>query len=191
MKNIVVFASGSGTNANNICAYFASHLDIKVAALFCNNPQAGVIEKMAKWNVPVELFTKNEFLTENVFLDTLNKYQPDCIVLAGFLWLVPSYLVHAFENRIINIHPALLPQYGGKGMYGKHVHEAVLAHNEKQHGITIHLVNEEFDKGQHLFQQSFVVEPKDNLETIAAKIAALEMANFPKEIEQYVLKLDN
>ncbi len=189
MKRIVLFASGSGTNADNICQYFAKHTDVKVVALFCNNPEAGVIAKMQKWQVPVELFTKKQLNDADYFLPLIQQYQPDMLVLAGFLLLVPSYLVHQFPDRIMNIHPALLPKFGGKGMYGHHVHEAVLAQKETEHGITIHLVNERFDEGEHLFQQSFSVTPLDNMESIATKISLLEMTHFPKVIEQYLAKI--
>ncbi|MES2779073.1 MAG: phosphoribosylglycinamide formyltransferase [Bacteroidota bacterium] len=186
MKRILLFASGSGTNADNICQYFAKHEDVKIVGLFCNNPEAGVIVKMEKWNVPVELFNRKQLKDADTFLPLIQKYQPDVIILAGFLLLIPLYLVHAFPNRIINIHPALLPKFGGKGMYGHHVHEAVLTQKETEHGITIHLVNENFDDGKPLFQQSFVVTPLDDLESIARKISLLEMTHFPKVIEEYL-----
>ncbi len=186
MKRIVLFASGSGTNADNICQYFAKSTDVKVVGLFCNNTGAGVIPKMEKWNVPVELITRKQLNDADTFLPIIQQYQPDIIVLAGFLLLVPAYLVKQYENKIINIHPALLPNYGGKGMYGHHVHEAVLANKETTHGITIHLVNEHFDEGTHLFQQSFAVTPLDDMESIATKISLLEMTHFPKVIEEYL-----
>lgn len=188
MKNIVLFASGSGSNADNICHYFKQHPNIKVVALFCNTKNAGVIEKMTKWNVPVVLFDKKQFHNPDYFSPLLATYNPDLIVLAGFLWLVPSYLVKSYHHKIINIHPALLPQYGGKGMFGHHVHEAVLANKESKHGITIHLVNEHFDEGAHLFQQSFQVTEKDDLNSIGLKISLLEMTHFPKVIEDYLDK---
>lgn len=186
MKRIVLFASGSGSNADNICQYFAGNSEVKVEALFCNNTEAGVIAKMQKWKVPVELITRKQLNDAETFLPIIQRYQPDLIVLAGFLLLVPAYLVKQYENKIINIHPALLPNYGGKGMYGQHVHEAVLANKETQHGITIHLVNEHFDEGAHLFQQSFAVTPLDDMESIATKISILEMTHFPKVIETYI-----
>jgi phosphoribosylglycinamide formyltransferase-1 len=191
MKKIVLFASGSGTNADNICHYFAKSEEVKVVALFCNNPQAGVIPKMEKWNVPVELFTKKELNNEEYFLPLIQQYQPDIIVLAGFLLLIPAYLVQNYPNQIMNIHPALLPKFGGKGMYGHHVHEAVIAHQEKEHGITIHIVNEQFDDGEHLFQQSFSVKPIDTVESVARKISLLEMTHFPKVIESFLSKESN
>lgn len=188
MKNIVIFASGSGTNADNICQYFAKSNEVKVVALFCNNPEAGVIPKMEKWNVPVELFTRKQLNDEQYFLPLIRQYKPDIIVLAGFLLLIPAYLVQNYPDRIINIHPALLPKFGGKGMYGHYVHEAVIAQKETEHGITIHLVNERFDDGAHLFRQSFTVTPIDTVESVARKISLLEMTHFPKVIESFLSK---
>jgi phosphoribosylglycinamide formyltransferase 1 len=187
MKRIIVFASGSGTNADNICQYFAKSTEVEVVALFCNNPNAGVIPKMEKWAVPVTLFTRKELNDEDFFLPLIEQYQPDLIVLAGFLLLIPPFLIQKYPNQIINIHPALLPKFGGKGMYGHHVHEAVIAQKEPKHGITIHLVNEKFDDGTPLFQQSFDVLPLDTVESVATKIALLEMTHFPKVIEKFLL----
>ena len=184
MKNIIIFASGSGTNAENICKYFQHSSEIKVTALFCNKADAGVIEKMRPFNIPVHLFSKQQLNDETIFLPLIQHYQPSLIVLAGFLLLMPKFLIQKFPNSIINIHPALLPKYGGKGMYGHHVHEAVLAAKEKKHGITIHFVNEYFDEGNEIFQKSFEVESTDDLHTISKKIAQLEMKNFPEVIEQ-------
>jgi phosphoribosylglycinamide formyltransferase-1 len=189
MKRLLIFASGSGTNADNICQYFAKDKQVEVVGLFCNNPKAGVISKMEKWHVPVEIINRKQLNNPDECLLLLEHYQPDVIILAGFLLLIPSYLVQKFPNRIINIHPALLPKFGGKGMYGHHVHEAVLAQKETEHGITIHLVNEKFDDGKHLFQQSFNVTPLDNLESIAMKISLLEMTHFPKVIEAYLKEI--
>ena len=184
MKNIILFASGSGTNAENICKYFQQHSEIKVVALFCNKSDAGVIEKMKQFKVPVHVFSKQELNTETIFLPLIQQYNPALIVLAGFLLLMPKYLIQKFPNSIINIHPALLPKHGGKGMYGHHVHEAILKNKEKVHGITIHFVNENFDEGQSVFQKSFDLEKEDNMDSISKKIAELEMENFPKVIEQ-------
>jgi phosphoribosylglycinamide formyltransferase-1 len=186
MKRIVIFASGSGTNADNICQYFAQSETVKIVALFCNNEQAGVISKMEKWNVPVVLFNKKQLNEPEYFLPLIRQYEPDLIVLAGFLLLVPSFLVQEYANRIINIHPALLPKFGGKGMYGHHVHEAVIAQKEEEHGITIHLVNEKFDDGEHLFQRAFKVTPIDTAASVAHKISLLEMTHFPQVIETFL-----
>lgn len=184
MKNIILFASGNGTNAENICICFQHNPEIKVAALFCNKSDAGVIKKMKPFNIPVHVFSKQEINDETFFLPLIQQYHPTLIVLAGFLLLMPKYLIKKFPNAIINIHPALLPKHGGKGMYGHHVHEAVLASNEKEHGITIHFVNENFDEGKPVFQKNFKVEKEDDLNSISKKIAELEMEYFPKVIEQ-------
>jgi len=183
-KRIVIFASGNGSNAENIVKYFTGSDKIEVAALYCNNKQAGVIQRMEKLNIPVVLFTKKEFQNEADFLSSMEKWNPDLIVLAGFLWLIPAYLVTRFTGKIINIHPALLPSYGGKGMYGHHVHEAVLAAKEKEHGITIHFVNEKYDEGQIIFQAKFEVKPDESLDSIQQKISALEMQYFPEAISR-------
>lgn len=188
-KRIVLFASGSGTNAENICRYFAKSETVEVVGLISNNPQAGVIAKMQPLQVPVELVSRKQLNDEAYMRTLLSNYRPDVLVLAGFLLLVPAYLVHLYPDRIINIHPALLPKYGGKGMYGHHVHEAVLANKESEHGITIHLVNERFDEGAHLFQQSFKVTALDDLESISRKISLLEMTHFPKVLEAFIAGL--
>lgn len=184
MKKVVIFASGSGSNAQNICEQFKQHPSIKVVALFCNNPEAGVIKRMEAFHVPVELFNRATFKEETQFAPLLAAYQPDLIVLAGFLWLMPSYLVKQYPNKIINIHPALLPKFGGKGMYGNHVHEAVLAAKETEHGITIHFVNEHYDEGQPIFQAKFDVKPDYTLSDLQQHISALEMRYFPEAIRR-------
>lgn len=184
MKHIVLFASGNGTNAENICKYFEHHATVKVAALFCNKADAKVIDRMKPFGVPVHVVSKAELNNEAFFLPLIGQYEPSFIVLAGFLLLVPHYLVQHYPGRIINIHPALLPKFGGKGMYGHHVHEAVLAAREQEHGITIHRVNERFDEGEVLFQQRFTVAAEDDLASVSQKIAALEMKHFPEVIEQ-------
>ncbi|MFZ4799436.1 MAG: phosphoribosylglycinamide formyltransferase [Bacteroidia bacterium] len=184
MKNIVIFASGSGSNAENIATYFKDSKTVNVKAVFTNNANAGVIEKMKKFQIPCIVFTKDDFKSKEYFLIRLYQYRPDLIVLAGFLWLVPNYLVHAYPNKMINIHPALLPKFGGKGMYGMHVHEAVKAANESETGITIHYVNQKFDDGKIIFKEKTQLTENDTPESIAQKIHKLEMANFPVEIER-------
>jgi phosphoribosylglycinamide formyltransferase-1 len=184
MKNIILFASGNGTNAENICRYFEHSSHVKVAALFCNKPDAKVVERMKPFHVPVHIFDKEQFTDEAYFMSILRQYDPSLIVLAGFLWLMPGYLIDHFSGMIVNIHPALLPKFGGKGMYGHHVHEAVLASAEKRHGITIHYVNKQFDEGKTIFQESFELENRDDLASISEKIAQLEMKHFPEVIEQ-------
>lgn len=184
MKNIVIFASGSGSNAENIADFFKDSKIVKVTAVFTNNPNAGVIARMEKFNIPCVVFTKDDFRSKEYFLIRLYQYRPDLIVLAGFLWLVPSYLVDAYSNKMINIHPALLPDFGGKGMYGMHVHEAVVAAKPKKTGITIHYVNTKFDEGKIIFKAETSVEEQDTAKSIARKIHDLEMDNFPPIIEQ-------
>ncbi len=173
-KRIVVFASGSGSNAVKLCRTTLNQTDIKVVALFCNNPNAGVIEKMKEFDVPVVLFNRTDFRNEAEFLNKLNQYQPDLIALLGFLWKIPAYLVDAFPTKIVNLHPALLPKFGGKGMYGHFVHEAVKAANEKETGISIHYVNENFDEGEIIAQFKVDLNPNDTAESIADKIHILE-----------------
>ena len=183
MKNIVLFASGSGTNAENIILYFRENPNVTVAAVFCNNPYAGVLEKAARWNVPTEVFTK-EALNSKTVLQKVASYKPDLIVLAGFLLKFPEEIVTVYPNKIINIHPALLPKYGGKGMYGMHVHRAILNNKEKETGISIHYVNEHYDEGGLIFQQNVAIEDCTSAEEIAARIHQLEQKHFPVIIEQ-------
>jgi len=190
VKRIVIFASGSGSNAQRIIEYFREHNpDAEVVALYTNNPKAYVIERCKALQVPCRLFNRNDFYSSTAVLDLLQQDQPNLIVLAGFLWLIPPALIQAYPNRIINIHPALLPAYGGKGMYGHHVHEAVIANKEIESGITIHLVNEEYDKGIHLFQAKVPITETDTPDSLAAKIHQLEHRHFPEVIAGYLQKL--
>lgn len=186
MPVIVIFASGNGSNALRLCQYFSYHPAIKVAAIFCNNPQASVIEKAEALDLPVVLFTREELYESNKVLDALKHYHADYIVLAGFLWLMPQHILHEFHDRIINIHPALLPRYGGKGMYGMRVHKAVIDQQEKESGITIHLVNEHYDEGRILFQATAVIEEEETPESLAQKIHKLEHEHFPTVVEEYI-----
>ncbi len=183
---IAIFASGSGTNADNICHYFNQHSSIKVTAAFVNNQKAGVIEKMKKRNIPVILFDREMFYEKQLVLDELEKHEIDFIVLAGFLWKVPEKIVEDFESRIVNIHPALLPGYGGKGMYGHFVHKAVIENKEKVSGITIHLVNQDYDKGCILFQATCPVLDTDTPESLANRVHTLEYLHFPRVIEAWI-----
>jgi phosphoribosylglycinamide formyltransferase 1 len=180
-NNIAIFASGSGSNAENIYNYFKSSENISIKSIICNNPEAGVIERFIDTDVEVILIEKSD-LSDIEFINDLEGI--DLIVLAGFLALIPKELIAAFPNKIINIHPALLPKYGGKGMYGDHVHKAVLENKESEHGITIHYVNEEFDKGKIIFQEKFQISENENLESIKTKIHDLEFNHFPKVIEE-------
>lgn len=183
MKRILIFASGSGTNAKNIIEYFGTGMTGKVVAVFCNNSKAGVLEKAEKLNVPSVIFSKDE-LNSGKVLQEVQRFQPDLIVLAGFLLKFPDDLIESYPNSIINIHPALLPKYGGKGMYGMHVHKAVVENNEKETGITIHYVNENYDEGAIIFQKSVVVLSTDTPEVVAEKIHELEQRHFPVVIEK-------
>lgn len=184
---LAIFASGSGTNAEAIMKYFQSHPKVEVAVLLSNNPKALAIERAIKFNVPHRIFDKQQFLESDEVLDWLKGLEITHLVLAGFLWLLPHRLIQAFPNRIINIHPSLLPKYGGKGMFGIKVHEAVKAAGEQETGITIHLVNARYDEGKILMQASCKILSTDSPQEIAAKVNALEHTNYPKAIEQWVL----
>ncbi|MEO8110541.1 MAG: phosphoribosylglycinamide formyltransferase [Ginsengibacter sp.] len=183
MKKIAIFASGNGTNAKKIIDHFKNSDVIKVSLIVCNNPNAGVLTIANKSNIPVLMVGKNEFRA-NGYLEELNNYGTEFIVLAGFLWKLPASLIKAFEGKIINIHPALLPAYGGKGMYGNAVHEAVITAGERQSGITIHYVDEIYDNGEIIFQATCPVEENDTAESLAKKIHALEHLYYPVEIEK-------
>ncbi len=183
MKRIVIFASGSGTNAENLITFFHNRNKASVIQVLTNNPHAKVIDKCNRLNVSSLSFNRTDFYNSSKVLDTLKKNNPDLIVLAGFLWKFPEAVLNEFQNKVINIHPALLPKYGGKGMYGKHVHQAVLDNKETETGITIHYVNENYDEGTTIFQTKCNVELTDSLEDIAAKIHKLEMEHFPKVVE--------
>nr|WP_315172711.1 phosphoribosylglycinamide formyltransferase [uncultured Flavobacterium sp.] len=182
MKKIVVFASGSGTNAENIIKYFLNSSKAKVVSVFTNNSSAKVIERAAKLDVPSQIFSKQE-LNEGFLLQKINTFDPDLIVLAGFLLKVPQNLIDTYPDKIVNIHPALLPKFGGKGMYGMHIHEAVVANKEKETGITIHYVNENYDEGAILFQAAVALTPEDTPKDVAVKIHELEQKHFPIVID--------
>lgn len=186
MKNIAVFASGSGTNAEKIFERFAQHPKAKVSMLLTNNPKASVIARAARFHVPVKVFDKHTLLHTDHVLQWLREAKTDLIVLAGFLLKVPENLIQAYPDRIVNIHPALLPSYGGKGMYGMYVHQAVIAAKEPLTGITIHLVNENYDEGKIIFQANCPVEATDTPEEVAAKVHQLEHRYYPEVIEGLV-----
>ncbi len=183
MKKIVLFASGSGTNAENIIVHFNKGSQSNVVAVFTNNPHAKVVERAKNHKVNVLIFNKEE-LSQEFVLRQLNDIQPDLIVLAGFLLKFPEHIIKEFPNQIINVHPALLPNYGGKGMYGMNVHKAVFENQEKETGITIHYVNEHYDEGGIIFQQSVNIEDCATPEQIAEKVHELEHEYFPKVIEK-------
>lgn len=185
---IAIFASGNGSNAESILQYFNSNSSIAVALVLSNNAQAFVLERAKKSNIPAKSFTKDDYKVPGKVLHYLSAENITHIVLAGFLWLVPDYLIKLYPDRIINIHPALLPKFGGKGMYGNRVHEAVKAAGEKESGITIHLVNEHYDDGRILFQKSCAVEPHFSAADIANCVLALEHKHYPAVIESWILQ---
>lgn len=188
MKNIAIFASGSGTNAQAIIDYFETTKTARVGIVLSNRRGAFVLERAAKHNIPTLCFNREMLYNETqTILDTLRSYDVDLIILAGFMMLVPVDIIRAYENRILNIHPALLPKYGGRGMYGDFVHEAVVAAGERESGITIHYVNDHYDKGDVIFQARCAVESTDTAQDVAAKVHRLEHAHFPRVIEQIIL----
>jgi phosphoribosylglycinamide formyltransferase-1 len=184
MKRIVIFASGSGSNAENLVHFFQDNHQIEVVQILTNNPHAKVLDRAKRLKVSALSFNRQAFSKTNDVLNIVKLQQPDLIVLAGFLWKIPESFVEAFPNKIINIHPALLPKFGGKGMYGMHVHEAVVAQKETETGITIHYVNEHYDEGTTIFQAKCDVNHTDTAEDVAAKIHELEMEHFPKVVAQ-------
>lgn len=183
-KNIAIFASGGGSNARKIMEHFKDSAVGRVALVVCNNPEAGVIEIADRFDVPVLLINRKTFYDSMEILGVLGEYEIDFIALAGFLWLIPAYLVQAYPKKIVNIHPALLPKFGGKGMYGIHVHQAVAASGAQESGPTIHYVNEHYDEGDIIFQTSTPITPGDTPEDIAHKVLELEHRFYPIIIEQ-------
>ena len=188
-KKLIIFASGNGSNAQNIIKYFKNNLNIEVQAVFCNKPNAKVLDKAKAESVDTFVFNKSELQNREVVLAKLQDLSPDLIVLAGFLLKIPDFIISSFEQKIINIHPALLPKYGGKGMYGMHVHEAVVNDKETETGITIHYVNEHYDEGAIIFQAKCEVLGTDTAEDVAEKIHELEMEHFPKVTENTLMGL--
>ncbi|WP_207428285.1 phosphoribosylglycinamide formyltransferase [Pedobacter sp. SYSU D00535] len=188
-KRIAIFASGSGSNAQKIMEHFKKHNEAEVALVLTNNPDAYVLQRADNFEIPTHIFDRYEFYKTESVVNLLKSLEVDLIVLAGFLWLVPENLLKAFPNKIINIHPALLPKYGGKGMYGDFVHNAVLANKEEESGITIHFVNEHFDEGEVIHQAKFRIEDGDDLEMIKFKGQQLEHQYYPKVIEQLLKKM--
>lgn len=187
-KKIVVFASGSGSNAENIVNYFKGSDSVEVTLILTNNASAGVIERGKRLDTPVVVFSRNNFSKSDTVIRLLKNNETDWIILAGFLWLVPESLIRAYPGRIINIHPALLPRYGGKGMWGHHVHEAVVTNRESESGITIHYVNEHYDEGEIIFQATCSVTPEDTADSVAQKVHELEYRHFPEVIEAEILR---
>ena len=187
-KKISVFASGSGSNAERFFELFKEHPSIEIASVFTNNQSAGVIDRANRFGITHHVYNRSFWQTGEKIIQILQKEQIDFIVLAGFMLLIPPALVKTYSNRIFNIHPALLPKYGGQGMYGMHVHRAVKSAGEKESGITIHLVNEKYDEGEILYQESTSINASDSAEDIAQKVLAIEHKNYAKVVEEVVLK---
>ena len=190
MTQLAIFASGTGTNARNIIDHFRHHPFIKISLIVCNRPDAGVLRVAGEEGIPELLIEKEPFFGGTAYVPELRQSNIDFIILAGFLWKIPEALIKAYPRRIINIHPALLPKHGGKGMYGHFVHEAVIAASDKETGITIHYVDEQYDHGEPIFQARVPVEPGDDPDTLARKVQRLEYQHFPQVIEAAV-KLQN
>jgi phosphoribosylglycinamide formyltransferase-1 len=189
VTNIAIFASGAGTNAQKIIDHFQNSSLARVALIVCNKKKAGVLLIAESENIPSLIIDREKFFSGNGYLDDLLERKIDFIVLAGFLWKIPGPLIHAYPKRIVNIHPALLPKFGGHGMYGSHVHEAVLAGQEMESGITIHYVDEHYDNGDIILQIKCPVLENDTPESLANRIHQLEHANYPLVIEELVQKL--
>ncbi len=184
MKKIAVFASGSGSNAERLYDYFKNSPVARVSMVVCNKPEAGVVARAHRLRLPLVMISRRSFYESDSLLYTLRQEGIDFIALAGFLWLIPDYLIEAYGNRMVNLHPALLPAYGGKGMYGRKVHQAVLAAGEKETGITIHAVNGAYDEGQILAQFRFKIAPNETVESLESRIHALEHQHYPEVVEQ-------
>lgn len=188
MKHVVIFASGSGTNAENLIRLFQNSKRAKVIQVLTNNPRAKVIERCNNLKVSCLCFNRTAFYESNDVINLLKASNPDLIILAGFLWKIPESILELFPDKIINIHPALLPKYGGKGMYGSHVHEAVIANKESKSGITIHYVNQNYDEGSIIFQAECLIDPSDSPDDLANKIHDLEMTHFPEVVQKLLRK---
>jgi len=186
IPRIAIFASGSGSNAQRIAEYFEGKGVLEISAIYCNNPGAFVLERAKLLDIPTIIFNRQSFYNSTEILEDLNSRKVDWIILAGFLWLVPMNILQAFPQKIINIHPALLPNYGGRGMYGMKVHQLVVAAGDTKSGITIHYVNEHYDEGDIIFQAYCKVTAKDSPEILAAKIHELEYEHFPRVIKDMV-----
>lgn len=187
MNKIAIFASGSGTNTENIIKRCKENKKIEISAIFSNNKNAYVIQRAINHNIKHYIFSRTDFYNSENILNLLRENHIDFIVLAGFLWLIPENIIDLYPNRIINIHPALLPKYGGKGMFGNNVHNAVVENNESETGITIHYVNKEYDKGNIIFQAKCDVSPTDSPDDVAKKVHTLEYEHFPKVIQDTIL----
>jgi len=191
MKSIVIFASGQGSNAINLVRYFNAGNFAEVKAIFCNKKTAGVLSAAESLHIKTHVFDRQEFYESDEVINQVKALKPDVVVLAGFLWLVPQNFIQAFDGLILNLHPSLLPKYGGKGMYGRKVHEAVLENAEKQSGISIHLVNDEYDKGEIIDQFTFEIEMGENVESLEQKIHALEHQYLPLTVEKFLKRRES
>lgn len=188
-KRLAIFASGSGSNAEKIAEYFTGRTDIEISLILSNNPQAGVIARARRFQIPVVLFDRKTFYETSRIIEILQNERIDLVVLAGFMMLIPEEMVQAFPEKIVNIHPALLPKYGGKGMYGHFVHEAVVAAQDLQSGISIHFVNERYDEGDIIFQATCEVSPNDTPEEVARKVQVLEHQHYPEVVDKLLSAL--
>lgn len=188
MKRIVLFASGSGSNVENIIHFFQGNPEVSIHCVLSNNREAKVFERCNRLSVSALYFNRHSFYKSDCILELLKSLRPDLIVLAGFLWKIPENLIQNFPNKIVNIHPALLPKYGGKGMYGMHVHQSVKQNNEAETGITIHYVNKNYDEGAIISQAKVTLQPGDTPETIAEKVHQLEYEHFPKVIHKVLME---
>lgn len=191
MKDIAIFASGSGTNAQKLIEYFSTSKTAKVKLILSNRAEAFVLERARKFSIPAMVFDREDFYERGTVLRTLLDNDIYFIVLAGFLWLVPHEILQAYPRRVVNIHPALLPDYGGKGMYGSRVHRAVIENREKESGISIHYVNDRYDEGDIIFQARCAVRPDDSPESLAERIHSLEHKHYPRIVEELVLAAQN
>ncbi|TCD29123.1 phosphoribosylglycinamide formyltransferase [Pedobacter psychrodurus] len=188
-KRIAIFASGSGSNAQKLMEHFKRSNEIEISLVLTNNADAYVLQRADNFEIPTHIFDKNEFYKTDEVIDLLKNLEIDFVVLAGFLWLIPKNLIHAYPGRIVNIHPAILPKFGGKGMYGDHVHNAVMAAGETEGGITIHYVNENYDEGEYIYQAKYRIDKSDNLEMVKFKGQQLEHQHYPRVVETIVKKI--
>lgn len=188
-KRIAIFASGSGSNAQKLMEHFKRSPEVEIALVLTNNPDAYVLQRADNFEIPSHIFDKHEFYKTDQVVDLLKNLEIDLIVLAGFLWLIPKNLIAEYPGRIINIHPAILPKFGGKGMYGDHVHLAVMAAGETEGGITIHYVNENYDEGEYIYQAKYRIDKEDNLEMVKFKGQQLEHQHYPRIVETIIKKI--
>lgn len=188
-KRIAIFASGSGSNAQKLMEHFKRNTEVEIALVLTNNSDAYVLQRADSFEIPSHIFDKYEFYKTDNIIDLLKNLNIDLIVLAGFMWLIPKNLIHEYPGRIINIHPAILPKFGGKGMYGDHVHKAVMEANEPEGGITIHYVNENYDEGEYIYQAKYKIDKGDNLEMIKFKGQQLEHLHYPRIVESIIKRI--